>query len=235
MQRPHDYACSFNGQTSTHFAAAQSTSSAFSASANPNEDWTKISDLAERRRIQNRIAQRNYRKSPSLQTEVAICCRRLQKADRIAGKKIKRRLEDLERRASSPDASPEQVHLEIPSSRRLGQRSEVPAKRQKPKSSKSSGSGRQASSRHSTTQHAHNVEDPSTTFPLQPRRDLSISPPPQLSYSYSLPDPTASAPYSQGSSFQPLPASFPEYQGTHTAYRRYQQHCPACRHTSWSR
>ncbi|KAH8742444.1 hypothetical protein F5883DRAFT_723152 [Diaporthe sp. PMI_573] len=54
-----------------------STSSAFSTSAHPDEDWTKVSDLAERRRIQNRIAQRNYRK------------------------KIKERMADLERRVSS--------------------------------------------------------------------------------------------------------------------------------------
>ncbi|EED23732.1 conserved hypothetical protein [Talaromyces stipitatus ATCC 10500] len=70
------------------FTLHQGTSSAFSPSAHPNEDWTKISDLAERRRIQNRIAQRNYRK------------------------RLKRRLEDLERRAASTSTSPEPSQAE---------------------------------------------------------------------------------------------------------------------------
>lgn len=82
---------------------SQGTSSAFSSSANPDEDWTKISDLAERRRIQNRIAQRNYRMSlasgshPRLTAEVGLTL--------VTGKKLKRRLEDLERMAGTSDGA----------------------------------------------------------------------------------------------------------------------------------
>ncbi|KAL1952759.1 hypothetical protein VTO42DRAFT_4282 [Malbranchea cinnamomea] len=48
-------------QRSSTSPSRLSASSAVSPHARPNEDWTKISDLTERRRIQNRIAQRNYR------------------------------------------------------------------------------------------------------------------------------------------------------------------------------
>lgn len=48
----------------TRHYSTHGTSSVFSSSAHPDEDWTKISDLAERRRIKNRIAQRNYHRCP---------------------------------------------------------------------------------------------------------------------------------------------------------------------------
>ncbi|KAH8723326.1 hypothetical protein GQ44DRAFT_685462 [Phaeosphaeriaceae sp. PMI808] len=65
------------------------TSQAFSASVNPNEDWSKILDPVERKKIQNRIAQRNYRK------------------------KLKKRLKDVERSAASSSASTEQKPAEL--------------------------------------------------------------------------------------------------------------------------
>ncbi|KFX85762.1 hypothetical protein V490_09428 [Pseudogymnoascus sp. VKM F-3557] len=77
----HNHALAPQRQTACH-----GSSNAFSSSANADEDWTQMSSLVERRRIQNRIAQRNYRK------------------------KLKRRLEDLERRAGSSCASPPQIY-----------------------------------------------------------------------------------------------------------------------------
>jgi hypothetical protein len=72
MHRHAGYQYANPAPTTTRYSG---TSSAFSASANPNEDWTKISDLAERRRIQNRIAQRNYRKKLKKRLEDLVSSR----------------------------------------------------------------------------------------------------------------------------------------------------------------
>jgi len=202
MQRNNSYSMSYEGPTPPKYSSAHSTSSAFSASANPNEDWTKISDLAERRRIQNRIAQRNYREHLPLSSGNIE-----NYANKAKGKKIKRRLEDLERRAGSSSASPEPKDADLAPMIELKQSHQRDTVKRQRSKHESASKGRRRSPESYSPIKQERSEIPSYQY----GREMSISPPPSYGYSYSLPEPVIHAPYPQHAPFNTLPAPYPSY------------------------
>lgn len=130
----------------------------------------------------------------------------------LTGKKIKRRLEDLERRAGSSSASPEQSHAELVTTVQPRRKNEDGVKRQKSMCERSK-PNQKASPERPTPSYSSAKDERSGIFNRPYSREMSGSPSPSLNYSYPLPEPVIHTPYPQHAPFHTLPAPFPDFPG----------------------
>ena len=135
----------------------------------------------------------------------------------LAGKKIKRRLEDLEKRAVSSSPSPEQTYAELSSASNANSRRGSTSRRQTMKHEEHSQQTRKQVLEPLVTPYSSFDDAHDDLSPPHYRRDLSMSPPDVMSYSYSLPDPTTHSTYSHQPPFNALPPPSLEYPG-HSMY-----------------
>ena len=123
-----------------------------------------------------------------------------------SGKKLKRRLEDLERRAGSTSPPPEQQNAQIPA---RNQRSEDNGRKKRTSRQDMSPPGMPSLPSHPTGP-PFTRDDPSGMFARQHTRQHSTSPPPAFTYSFPASEPPSNPPhYPQHAPFQSVP--YPEY------------------------
>ena len=132
---------------------------------------------------------------------------------RSIGKKIKRRLEDLEKRASS-SPSPEQSHQELHVVPKANARRNTGPRRHSIKRETSHSHGRKSPPAPLVTPYSSFPEGHPGASSPQYKRELSMSPEPPMSYSYSLPDPNMSQSFGHQPSYSTAAQPFHEYANT---------------------
>jgi hypothetical protein len=129
-------------------------------------------------------------------------------SDIASGKKLKRRLEDLEKRAASASESPERSNgkTDVP---KAAHSVKPRSKNSRTPKSNSDATSRTTGERTTSYDGYATQDDRGTMFSHQCTRQLSASPPPVYSYpSYSQLDPYGQSPYGQPHSYHSIPSAY---------------------------
>lgn len=168
----------------------------------------------------SRISQSEEESKIELLNAITVCAAVARPSLRLfanggSGKKLKKRLEDLEKRAGSSSASPEQKHEELPDFETTSSNRASHSTGQRLRSS--SNQMRQSRGSEMFNQHHSAPADDKSMFSQQFTRQLSTSPPPHSYASIPTTDGIAYSTYPQSAMYCGMPASgmdvplFPQY------------------------